>query len=193
MQLIVGLGNPGGKYARTRHNIGYDVADLLVSRADGAFKKPWLSPGLTADIRIGDERAMVLKPTTFMNDSGRAVAPLAKKTHIAPGQIVVVLDDVDLDCGTLRIRKQGGAGGHNGLQSIIQHLGTREFPRLRVGVGPRPPGADLAKFVLGTWPRSLRDRVRDATERAADALETIVLRGLDTAMNQYNQPSPSTP
>jgi len=186
MKLIVGLGNPGSKYEGTRHNVGFDVAELLVSRCDGRFKKPWLSPGHTATIRIGDTQAMVVKPTTYMNESGRAIAPLAKKKKIEAENILVIFDDVDLDCGKLRVRKKGGAGGHNGLKSLIQHLGTQDFPRVRIGVGPRPQGADLANFVLGTWPKSQRDTVEDVTQRSADAAEHFVQHGVDATMNQFN-------
>lgn len=186
MKLIVGLGNPGSEYEGTRHNVGFDVADLLVSRYDGQFKKPWLSPGHTSAIQIGQKDATVLKPTTFMNDSGRAVAPLAKKKKIGCEDILVIIDDVDLDCGELRVRKKGGAGGHNGLKSVIQHLGTQDFPRVRVGVGPRPNGENLVNFVLGRWPRGQRQIVEDLTQRSADAVAYFVQHGVDATMNQFN-------
>lgn len=186
MKLIVGLGNPGDKYANTRHNIGFDIADVLAERAETSFRKPWLSQGHTATIRIGDEAAMLLKPSTYMNDSGRAVAPLAKKKKITPQDVIVVFDDVDLDTGTIKLRPKGGAGGHNGMKSVIQHLGTEDFPRLRVGVGPRPRGEKLVTYVLGCWPNVQTDEVGEMCQEGADAIELFVRKGIDAAMNRYN-------
>lgn len=186
MKLIVGLGNPGADYELTRHNVGFDVVDLLARRNDVRFKKPWLSPGLTATVNVSGESAILLKPTTFMNLSGNAVEPLARKKKIPAEDVVVVFDDVDLDAGEVKIRHKGGAGGHNGMKSIIQRLGTQDFPRVRVGVGPRPKGAALTKFVLGRWPSSQRGVIDEACERSADAVELILARGVNAAMNQFN-------
>jgi len=186
MKLIVGLGNPGEKYADTRHNIGFDIADVLAVRAGASFRKPWLSHGHTATVRVGDDAVLVLKPSTYMNDSGRAVGPLAKKKKIPAEDVLVVFDDVDLDCGTIKLRTKGGAGGHNGMKSVIQHLGTDEFPRLRVGVGPRPRGEKLVNYVLARWHKSQRDDVDEMCQTGADAIELFVRKGIDAAMNRYN-------
>jgi len=190
VKLIVGLGNPGPRYRDTYHNVGFDVVDTLARRHAVAFGS---SPAdaLTARVRgLGDE-VWLAKPLTFMNLSGRAVADLLRFYKIAPPDLLAVVDDVALPTGRLRIRRRGSAGGHNGLKSIVECLGTDEFPRLRVGVGRGDPRRDLADHVLTRIPAAERVALEAAVERAADAADTFIARGIEAVMNEYNRdPSP---
>jgi PTH1 family peptidyl-tRNA hydrolase len=193
VKLIVGLGNPGSRYRDTYHNIGFEVVDVLARRAGAEFGS---SPAdaLTARLRGFPDEVLLAKPLTFMNLSGGATAQLVRFYKIDPAALLVVLDDVALAGGRLRIRKGGSAGGHNGLQSIIQCLGTDQFPRLRVGVGRGDPRRDLAAHVLARIPAEERDRLRESAERAADAAEAFITRGIDAAMNEFNRdPAPGAP
>jgi PTH1 family peptidyl-tRNA hydrolase len=183
--MIVGLGNPGRAYEKTRHNVGFDVVDLLASRAGAAYRKRLLAPVQTADARMGSQPVMLVKPLSFMNASGPPVAGLARKKGVAPQDLVVVVDDVDLPLGKLRIRPKGSAGGHNGLKSLIAHVGSDEFVRVRVGVGP-PGEGDMVRHVLSKFSPDERDVMNEAIGRAADAVEMIVAAGVDRAMNEFN-------
>ena len=184
--LIVGLGNPGDKYEGTRHNVGFMVADELGER--GRFPIQRLKyKALTNTAAIGGQGALVMKPTTYMNLSGEAVGEAAKFYKIAPDRVLVISDDVDLPLGKLRIRTGGSAGGHNGLKSIIQHLGSDQFPRLKVGVGEKPhPGYDMADWVLSRFQGEDRKVMDEAVKRAADAVECFLRDGPQKAMNQFN-------
>ncbi len=184
--LIVGLGNPGDKYEGTRHNVGFMVADELGER--GRFPIQRLKyKALTNTAAIGGQGALVMKPTTYMNLSGEAVGEAAKFYQIAPDRVLVISDDVDLPLGKLRIRTGGSAGGHNGLKSIIQHLGSDQFPRLKVGVGEKPhPGYDMADWVLSRFQGEDRKVMDEAVKRAADAVECFLRDGPQKAMNRYN-------
>ena len=184
--LIVGLGNPGDKYEGTRHNVGFMVADELGER--GRFPIQRLKyKALTNTAAIGGQGALVMKPTTYMNLSGEAVGEAAKFYKIAPDRVLVISDDVDLPLGKLRIRTGGSAGGHNGLKSIIQHLGSDQFPRLKVGVGEKPhPGYDMADWVLSMFQGEDRKVMDEAVKRAADAVECFLRDGPQKAMNRYN-------
>ena len=184
--LIVGLGNPGDKYEGTRHNVGFMVADELGER--GRFPIQRLKyKALTNTAAIGGQGALVMKPTTYMNLSGEAVGEAAKFYKIAPDRVLVISDDVDLPLGKLRIRTGGSAGGHNGLKSIIQHLGSDQFPRLKVGVGEKPhPGYDMADWVLSRFQGEDRTVMDEAVKRAADAVECFLRDGPQKAMNRYN-------
>ena len=184
--LIVGLGNPGDKYEGTRHNVGFMVADELGER--GRFPIQRLKyKALTNTAAIGGQGALVMKPTTYMNLSGEAVGEAAKFYKIAPDRVLVISDDVDLPLGKLRIRTGGSAGGHNGLKSIIQHLGSDQFPRLKVGVGEKPhPGYDMADWVLSRFQGEDRKVMDEAVKRAADAVECFLRDGPQKAMNRYN-------
>lgn len=182
MKAIVGLGNPGSAYAGTRHNVGFDVVDE-VARRWNAHLRPWKS---VADVAVLGARGVVLvEPQTFMNLSGDAVAKVAAFHKLEPSDVLVVADEVHLPLGRLRIRRSGSAGGHNGLKSIIQHLGL-EFPRLRVGVGRGQPGWDLADHVLAKFGRDERDAAAEMVTRAADAVEVFVEEGVEAAMNRFN-------
>ena len=184
--LIVGLGNPGKKYENTRHNVGFQVIDELAERQGKPVQRLKFK-ALTGLLTIGGEKALVMKPVTYMNLSGEAVRPAADFYKLPPERILVISDDVALAAGRLRIRAKGSAGGHNGLKSIIQHLGTDQFPRIRVGVGEKPhPDYDLADWVLGRPQGEDKKAIDAAVKRAADAVECILTQGLERGMGKFN-------
>ncbi len=184
--LLVCLGNPGDKYENTRHNVGFQVADEVAERQHVPIQKLKFK-ALTNLLTISGEKVLVMKPVTYMNLSGEAVRQAADFYKVPPNRILVVSDDTALAVGRLRIRKEGSAGGHNGLKSIIQHLGTEEFPRLRVGVGEKPHADyDLADWVLGKFVGEDKKAIDAAVKRAADAIECILRDGLDQGMNRFN-------
>lgn len=194
--LVVGLGNPGPTYAFHRHNLGFMVADELARRAGAGFTAP---RGMRADVcqtRITSlgvgavgadaQQVVLLKPRTYMNDSGAAVAKACSYYGVQPGQVVAVHDELDLDFGRLRLKRGGGDNGHNGLKSIRSALGTGDFLRVRIGIG-RPPGRQApADFVLTSFPAALRADVEVEVVRAADAVETLLNGGLEAAQNAFN-------
>ena len=184
--LVVGLGNPGEKYENTRHNAGFLVADELGER--GRFPIQRLKfKALTNAAAIGGQGALVMKPATYMNLSGEAVGEEARFYKVAPNHVLVISDDVDLPLGKLRIRTGGSAGGHNGLKSVIQHLGTDQFPRLKVGVGGKPhPDYDMADWVLGKLQGEDKKVMDEAVKRAAEAVECFLRDGPQKAMNRFN-------
>jgi PTH1 family peptidyl-tRNA hydrolase len=183
--LVVGLGNPGREYARNRHNVGHMVMDELARRHDGVWRGKF--NGQLAEIRIDGHKIALLKPETYMNDSGRSVRAAAQFFKVDPDRILVVHDEGDFDLGRLQARAGGGLAGHNGLRSIAQQLGTQEFLRLRVGVG-RPERGDqrsLADFVLADFQAA--DDAAGIVGRAADAVETLDGEGLDAAQRAFNE------
>lgn len=185
MKLIAGLGNPGKAYANTPHNVGFDVVDLLAQRLDAGWKN---SSGFNAHVAratLAGETILLAKPQTFMNLSGTSVAPLLRYYGGSPEDLTVILDDADLPLGRLRIRSSGGSGGHRGLASIIEALGTQAFPRIRLGVG-REERRDLVGHVLGKIDESRQDTVRSLIEKAADAAQCLAENGLNEAMNRFN-------
>ena len=186
MKLVVGLGNPGPEYRDTRHNVGFLVADELAVRwrVPDAWREKFSA--LQIKTTAGDQPVIIVKPLTFMNLSGQAVAGLAGFYKVEPADVFVVTDDVALPAGRLRARRDGGAGGHNGLKSIIEHLGTPAFPRMRVGVGRGDSRRDLADHVLGRFEAGERDTVLAAVLRAADAAEMFVSEGIERVMNVFN-------
>ncbi len=184
--MLVFLGNPGPKYTGTRHNVGFRVGDELARRA-GVDVRRLRSCALTGKAEIGGVSALLVKPQTYMNLSGEAVRPLADYYKVPPERILVVCDEAALTPGKLRLRSSGSAGGHNGMKSIIQHLGTDQFPRLRLGVGSPPdPEYDLADWVLGVPRGQDGEAVDRAVVRAADAVECCLRSGIAEAMNRYN-------
>ena len=184
--LIVGLGNPGEKYERTRHNVGFLVVDALAERLGVPVQK-LKHRALTNTVRLAGQKALLLKPVTFMNLSGEAVGDAARFYKLPPERVLVISDDTALPLGKLRLRKGGSAGGHNGLKSIIQHLGTDQFPRLRLGVGEKPhPDYDMADWVLGRLQGEDWKAMEAAVDRAADAVEHVLAHGVDAAMNRFN-------
>lgn len=185
MKVVIGLGNPGSRYARTRHNVGFDVVDALARSAGGAFKRSWRLHAQSGKITISGRELMVVKPQGFMNRSGETAVRLRRR-GVAPEDMLVVVDDVDLAPGDLRVRARGSAGGHNGLKSIIESLGSEEFPRLRVGVGPKPAGADLVEHVLGRFRPDEREAVNRAIPEAVAAIRCWIEDGVVEAMNRFN-------
>ena len=184
--LLVCLGNPGDQYENTRHNAGFMVADELAERHNIPVQRLKFR-ALTNTVTIGDEKVLLMKPVTYMNLSGEAVHEAAAFYKIPPEHILVVSDEVALAPGKLRVRRSGSAGGHNGLKNIIAHLGTDQFPRIRVGVGQKPhPDYDMADWVLGKFQGEDKKAVVAAVKRAADAAECLIREGVDKAMNKYN-------
>ena len=187
MYLVVGLGNPGKQYEATRHNMGFDTIDVLVERhkiPQGGVKfNAMYGSGF-----IGGEKVIFMKPLSFMNLSGGPVQEMAAYFKIDPeSELIIIQDDIDLEPGQLRIRKKGSAGGHNGIKHIIQQLGTQTFVRIKVGVGAKPKGWDLADHVLGRCGSNERKLVEEAQERACKAVEMILANSVDAAMNQFNK------
>jgi PTH1 family peptidyl-tRNA hydrolase len=183
--LIVGLGNPGPDYRQNRHNVGFMVVETLAAALGIHIQRVELR-ALVGKGLLEEERVILAKPQTFMNSSGQSVAPLARFYKIPLEQILVVHDDLDLPLGSLRLRPQGGTGGQKGMESIVSKLGTRDFPRLRVGIG-RPPGRmDPADYVLHNFDPSQQDYLPEVLGRAVDAIRMFVLEGVEPAMNVYN-------
>ncbi len=184
--LIVGLGNPGKEYAATRHNIGFITLDRLAQQEHFDIKKIKFK-SLVCDTVFAGKRCMMMKPSTFMNNSGEAVGECARFYKIPPEHILVIYDDINFDPGVMRIRKKGSDGGHNGMKSIIYHLNSNAFPRIRMGVGAKPhPEYDLADWVLSGFSESEKKALEPAIDNACDAIRQIVAGEIDTAMNRYN-------
>jgi PTH1 family peptidyl-tRNA hydrolase len=188
--LVVGLGNPGKEYARTRHNVGVEAIELLAERHDAPLKAG-RDNSLVGEARFGNgidaERVVLAFPLTYMNESGRAVAALVRRYGIqSPEQIIVVQDELDLDPGVMKVKAGGGLAGHNGLRSITQHLKTQDYLRVRIGVGKPPNKERGASHVLTRVPARQRDVLDVAVADAADAVETIIAEGVDAAMQRYN-------
>jgi len=182
MKAIVGLGNPGRNYAHTRHNVGFDALDLLAKRHNTRILGRQCR-ALVGRFDHAGEEIMLVKPQTYMN-SGSGVGQIARKHNLAPEEIIVVCDDIDLPLGKLRIKRQGSSGGHKGMQSIINHLHSSEFPRLRIGIGREGEAID---HVLSRFRRGDRPKIDIALQRAADALDMALSDGLDPAMNEFNR------
>jgi len=184
--LVVGLGNPGPQYAKTRHNVGFMVADLLADRIGAAFKVHKRSGADVVTGHLAHRPVVLAKPRCFMNESGRQVGPLAKFYSVNPADVLVIHDDLDLDFGLIRLKTGGGEGGHNGLRSVATALGTKDFQRVRMGIG-RPPGRkDPAAFVLEPFTAAERAQVPTICEQAADATELLIDLGLEAAQNQVH-------
>ena len=185
--IVVGLGNPGAQYARTRHNAGFETMEELSRRWNVQISRRKFD-GLIAETTYGDKRVVLCQPQTFMNASGECVQQLLQWYKTPLDHMVVIYDDIDLTQGRLRVRKAGSAGTHNGMRSILQHIGNQQgFPRIRVGVGAKPEGWDLADWVLSTYRvREEREEMEKAFVRAADCVEDWLKNGIEHAMQQYN-------
>ena len=191
MYIIVGLGNPGAKYEGTRHNVGWMAIDKLAAQYHIDIERKSFK-GLIGRGLIGGQQVLLLKPLTFMNLSGESVRPAFDFYKVEPDHVLVISDDINLETGQLRIRKKGSAGGHNGLKNIILHLGTDQFPRVRIGVGG-PGRKDLKDFVLGHFQSDEKDLIDDAADRAAKAIVKIIEEGPEAAMNLYNMKKEKAP
>lgn len=183
--LVVGLGNPGDEYARTRHNVGADVVEILATRHGGRLRKT-KDRARVDQVRVDGKRMVLAIPLTWMNDSGYAVAALVRRHDVEPEQLVVVHDELDLPPAALRVKAGGGLAGHNGLRSIKQHLKTEDFLRVRIGVGKPPSKEQGADHVLSRLGKRAREEMAVTLEQAADAVETILSEGVDAAMNRFN-------
>ena len=185
MRVFVGLGNPGSEYAATKHNVGFMLADALARHFEATSWQDRFRAQV-AEARLGAEKLLIVKPQTYMNSSGEAVGELARWYKLEPEDLVVAHDDMDLPVGMIRIRKKGGAGGHNGIKSIIAHLGTEEFPRVRIGIGRPLPGWDVIRHVLAPFREEDVPRIREAVEYLVPAAACLLTEGADLAMNRYN-------
>jgi len=183
MRLVVGLGNPGRRYRGTRHNVGFEVVERLARRWGVRFRAEGQAE--VAQAEVGGEPVLLAKPLTFMNLSGQAVAELVRRWGLAPNQVLVVYDDMDLPVGAIRVRARGTAGGHRGMASVLEGLGTLEIPRVRVGIGR--PGSDAVDHVLSRFEPAERAQVEEAVERAADAVEVALRDGIHRAMDRFNR------
>ena len=185
MYIIAGLGNPTREYEKTRHNVGFEVIDVLADMLGTTVEEKKFKGCYGRGI-IGGEKVLLLKPQTFMNLSGESIRAASDFYKVDPEHIIIIYADISLDVGQLRIRKKGSAGGHNGIKNIIAHLGTQEFPRIKVGVGDKPKKMDLADYVLSRFSKEDRAAMEDAFKEAAKAVEVMITEGMDTAMNQFN-------
>lgn len=185
MKMIVGLGNPGNEYAGTRHNVGWMLVDAL---AEHLGINEWRSreKGMVAEGRIGSEKILLVKPLTYMNNSGECVGPLMRWYKLEPEDIMAAHDDMDIPIGTIRIRKKGSAGGHNGIKSLLSHIGSENFCRLRIGIGRPQPGWSVINHVLAKFNDQEQKEIGDAIKQLIPAVECMVLEGPDMAMNKFN-------
>jgi PTH1 family peptidyl-tRNA hydrolase len=184
--LVVGLGNPGEEYARTRHNLGAEVVEALAARHGGRLRAAKRERALVDEVRVGEKRLALAVPLTYVNESGMAVAPLMRRFGVAPEQLVVVHDELDLPAAALRLKAGGGLAGHNGLRSIEQHLKTRDFLRVRIGVDKPVSKERGADHVLSRMGKRQREEVDVTVQQAADAVEMILAEGINEAMNRFN-------
>lgn len=184
--LIAGLGNPGLKYEITRHNAGFLIVDQLVKDLDGTWKDERY--GWVAELKLKGRSVTVLKPSTFMNLSGKAVSYWGRKMNLkSPEQVLVIVDDINLGFGTCRLRKKGSAGGHNGLQDIEEKMGRRDYPRLRIGIGNDFYAGQQIDYVLGEWTKKEREELPFIVDRGVQMIKSYVLAGADITMNEYNK------
>ena len=189
MKLIFGLGNPGKEYETTRHNMGFMTLDKLADKYGISIRNGQLK-GLSGSGAIEGQKVMLIKPQTYMNNSGECVRAYMDYYKVEPEDVIIIYDDIDLDPGQLRIKTKGTAGSHNGMKSVILHIGGTEFPRVRIGVGAKPEGWDLADYVLSDMKKD--NETAAGIERAVDAVRDILSSGIDAAMNKYNQKQNAT-
>ena len=186
MYIIAGLGNPGKEYAGSRHNVGFMTLDELADRYNIDVREK-AHKALIGKGMIEGNKVILVKPQTYMNLSGESIRSVMDYYKTEPSDFIVIYDDISLEPGQIRIRKKGSAGGHNGIKNIIAHLGTQEFPRIRIGVGEKPRGMDLADYVLGRFPKEQQAVMEEAYRDAAEAACMMIEDGADAAMNHYNR------
>ena len=186
MYVIVGLGNPGKTYSNTRHNVGFNTVDLLAERNNIEINKIKFK-SVYGEGRINGKKIILVKPQTYMNNSGEAVRDIANFYKLDPSKIIVIVDDIDIDFASVRIRKNGSAGSHNGLKSIIRLLGRDDFPRIKIGIGKKHPQQNLADFVLSRFSKDEVEDIEDAIRDSAEAVELILKEDIDMAMNEFNR------
>lgn len=187
MKIVAGLGNPGSEYAATKHNVGFMLLDALAAKLN-ISASDWQEKdnALVAKVRIGTESVLLVKPLTYMNESGRAIAPLMNFYKLAVTDLIVVHDDMDIPAGTIRLRKKGSAGGHNGIKSILAHVGDENFSRVRIGIGRPLPQWTVVNHVLAPFTAEDAPKIKAAIEYLLPAVECIVTDGIDVAMNKFN-------
>lgn len=184
--IVCGLGNPGTQYENTRHNAGFMAIDTIAQKINADVKKLKFK-SLTSDVTLGGVRCLLMKPSTFMNNSGEAVAEAMNFYKLTPDKLLIIYDDISLDVGRLRIRQKGSDGGHNGIKSIILHTNSDKFPRIRIGVGAKPhPDYDLADWVLSGFPKEQAQALEQSLSNAASAAELMVQGKINEAMNKFN-------
>jgi len=185
VRCIIGLGNPGPKYAETRHNVGFRVIDLLAARHQ--FPTPQrILQAIVGQGQIEDNKVALVKPLTFMNESGRAVARLCAHFDLTPSNLLVIYDDINIDLGMLRLRREGSSGGHKGMQSVIDHLATNQIPRLRLGIGRLPPEAEARGFVLSPFDPNEEEVAEELIHQATKVVEYLLTEGMEAAMSRFN-------
>jgi len=185
LYVVVGLGNPGKDYTNTRHNIGFDTLDILAERNNISLNKIKFK-SIYGEGMIGEEKVILVKPSTYMNNSGIAVRELIQFYKIQMENLIVIVDDIDIDFASVRIKKKGSSGTHNGLKSIISNLQRDDFPRIKIGIGKKHPNQDLADFVLSRFSKDDRVDIEDSMLKATEAIEAIIKDGINDAMNKYN-------
>lgn len=190
MIIIAGLGNPGREYASTRHNVGFDVIDVLAEKYNIRMNKLKFK-GVTGEGTIDGKKVLLLKPSTYMNNSGLSIREAVSFYKVEMKDLLIIYDDIDIDFGTIRIRKKGSAGSHNGMKSIIYHLTDDSFPRIKIGIGKKPEGYDLADFVLSKFSQDERKIIDETIRKASDATEAFVKDGIDNCMNNFNTKTPA--
>ena len=186
MKIIAGLGNPGAEYARTRHNVGFMLVDALADKLGAGGEWRLKQDAMIAETRIGMEKVILMKPMTYMNESGRAVGPLLSWYKLTSSDLIVMHDDIDIPVGTVRIRKKGSAGGHNGMKSVLYHVGDENFARVRIGIGRPKENWTVINHVLSTFSDEEKIEIDKEIEYLVPAVECIVTDGIDLAMNRYN-------
>lgn len=186
MKIIAGLGNPGSEYAKTKHNVGFMFVDALAEKLNIADEWKLKQDALVAEGRIGTEKVLLVKPLTYMNESGRAIGPLLSWYKLVPSDLIVIHDDMDIPAGMIRIRRKGSAGGHNGMKSILYHVQDENFARMRIGIGRPLPGWTVVKHVLAPFSAEDAAKIQEAIAALLPAVACIVTDGIDLAMNRYN-------
>lgn len=185
MFVVVGLGNPGSKYSETRHNVGFSVIDILSNRYNTKLNKIKFK-SIYGEVKMDGKKVLLVKPQTYMNNSGETVLEISKFFKVPVENIIVVLDDIDIDFASLRVRQKGSAGSHNGMKSIIHLLKDEKIPRVKIGIGRPEEGRDLADFVLGRFSKEEEMDIKEVVEKAADTVECLVKEGISSSMNKYN-------